>query len=212
MVRSSVNGLRIPVSLKIKLVKISKNELARTLQFKNIVFQLQKGDSTMRGDPYGSHRVISPKGLLPQAAERVDNSPTICSNEILIDVIALQPTATALWPHQARVWRRCEPDRPGDPEDRGRAWEVPRPGNKIWRYSDRSYQGDWRRSGCLYRRPGGRKIATLVSLSLTPLKLMRSRPLTWTPNRSSVRPAPYCSRAAFTPSFRRTLATALAWR
>ena len=48
----------------------------------------------MRGDPYGSHRVISPKGLLPQAAERVDNSPTICSNEILIDVIALQPTAT----------------------------------------------------------------------------------------------------------------------
>ena len=42
----------------------------------------------MRGDPYGSHRVISPKGLLPQAAERVDNSPTICSNEILIDVIA----------------------------------------------------------------------------------------------------------------------------
>ena len=49
----------------------------------------------MRGDPYGSHRVISPKGLLPQAAERVDNSPTICSNEILIDVIALQPTATA---------------------------------------------------------------------------------------------------------------------
>ena len=49
----------------------------------------------MRGDPYGSHRVISPKGLLPQAAERVDNSPTICSNEILIDVIALQPLAAS---------------------------------------------------------------------------------------------------------------------
>ena len=54
----------------------------------------------MRGDPYGSHRVISPKGLLPQAAERVDNSPTICSNEILIDVIALQPIGHSLWPHK----------------------------------------------------------------------------------------------------------------
>ena len=35
----------------------------------------------MRGDPYGSHRVIEPKGLLPQAAEKVDNTPVICSNE-----------------------------------------------------------------------------------------------------------------------------------
>jgi len=82
----------------------------------------------MRGDPYGSHRVISPKGLLPQAAERVDNSPTICSNEILIDVIALQPTATAF----GRIKQECGGDvnriRPGDPEDRGRAREVPRPG------------------------------------------------------------------------------------
>ena len=60
----------------------------------------------MRGDPYGSHRVISPKGLLPQAAERVDNSPTICSNEILIDVIALQPTATAF----GRIKQECGGD------------------------------------------------------------------------------------------------------
>ena len=86
----------------------------------------------MRGDPYGSHRVISPKGLLPQAAERVDNSPTICSNEILIDVIALQPTATAF----GRIKQEC--------------------GGDVNRYSDRSHQGDWRRSGWLYRRPGGR--------------------------------------------------------
>ena len=55
----------------------------------------------MRGD-----RVISPKGLLPQAAERVDNSPTICSNEILIDVIALQPTATAF----GRIKQECGGD------------------------------------------------------------------------------------------------------
>ena len=49
----------------------------------------------MKGNPYGSHRVISPVGLLPQAAERVNNDPVICDNEILIAVEALQPTATA---------------------------------------------------------------------------------------------------------------------
>ena len=34
------------------------------------------------GDYYGSHRVISPKGLLPQAADQVDNNTDIYSNEI----------------------------------------------------------------------------------------------------------------------------------
>ena len=70
----------------------------------------------MRGDPYGSHRVISPKGLLPQAAERVDNSPTICSNEILIDVIALQPTATAF----GRIKQECGGT--GSPRRSRRSW------------------------------------------------------------------------------------------
>ena len=108
----------------------------------------------MRGDPYGSHRVISPKGLLPQAAERVDNSPTICSNEILIDVIALQPTATAF----GRIKQECGGDVNRIAQEIQKIVDerVPRPGNKIWRYSDRSHQGDWRRSGWLYRRPGGR--------------------------------------------------------
>lgn len=49
----------------------------------------------MRGDPYGSHRVISQR--IASAGSRTGGQPqlpTICSNEILIDVIALQPTAT----------------------------------------------------------------------------------------------------------------------
>ena len=49
----------------------------------------------MKGNPYGSHRVISPVGLLPQAADKVNNDPVIYDNEILIEVEALQPTATA---------------------------------------------------------------------------------------------------------------------
>lgn len=48
-----------------------------------------------QGEYYGTHRVIRPEGLLPQAAEKVDNTTDIWSNEMLIDVIALQPTATA---------------------------------------------------------------------------------------------------------------------
>jgi len=42
-----------------------------------------------KGCPFGSHRVIEPKGLLPQAANKIDNSIEIYSNEILIDVLTL---------------------------------------------------------------------------------------------------------------------------
>lgn len=39
--------------------------------------------------PYGTHRVISPKGTLPQAAEKLDNTMICQANEILIDVLTL---------------------------------------------------------------------------------------------------------------------------
>ncbi len=42
-----------------------------------------------KGDKYGSHRVIEPKGVLPQAAWKIDNDMEIYSNEILCDVITL---------------------------------------------------------------------------------------------------------------------------
>ena len=56
-----------------------------------------------KGEYFGTHRVIEPQGLLPQAASKVDNDPEIWSNEILIDVIALQPTATAINEIKKRV-------------------------------------------------------------------------------------------------------------
>ncbi|GAG97426.1 unnamed protein product, partial [marine sediment metagenome] len=43
----------------------------------------------MKKCPFGSHRVLEPKGALPQTAWRLDNSPEIYDNEILIDVEAL---------------------------------------------------------------------------------------------------------------------------
>ena len=39
-----------------------------------------------KGDPYGTHRVIEPKGLLPQPAWKIDNDMDIYDNEVLIDV------------------------------------------------------------------------------------------------------------------------------
>ena len=38
---------------------------------------------------YGTNRVIEPKGVLPQAAIKVDNTMNIYDNELLIDVITL---------------------------------------------------------------------------------------------------------------------------
>lgn len=39
--------------------------------------------------PYGAHRVIEPKGSLPQGANRIDNTMEIYANEILVDVETL---------------------------------------------------------------------------------------------------------------------------
>ena len=38
------------------------------------------------GNIFGLHRVITPEGVLPQPAEKIDNTMDIYDNEILIDV------------------------------------------------------------------------------------------------------------------------------
>lgn len=42
-----------------------------------------------KGNKYGTHRVIEPKGTLPQGADKISNDMTLFDNEILIDVKAL---------------------------------------------------------------------------------------------------------------------------
>lgn len=49
----------------------------------------------MTGNRYGAHRVIEPIGSLPQAALKLDNTPEICDSEILIDVNTLNITSAA---------------------------------------------------------------------------------------------------------------------
>lgn len=45
--------------------------------------------------PYGTHRVIEPVGVLPQPARRIDNKMDVRDNEILIDVQALNVDAAS---------------------------------------------------------------------------------------------------------------------
>ncbi|MBE3520216.1 MAG: L-erythro-3,5-diaminohexanoate dehydrogenase [Firmicutes bacterium] len=47
------------------------------------------------GCPYGTHRVIEPKGVLPQAAWKIDPSEEIYDNEILVDVKTLNIDAAS---------------------------------------------------------------------------------------------------------------------
>lgn len=125
----------------------------------------------MRADKYGSHRTISPQGLLPQAAEKISNDPRIFDNEILIDVIALQPTATAF----GRIKRECGGDEGKIAaaildivNDRGKFQDpVSKSGGILI--------GRVKEIGAALADSAavkvGDKIATLVSLSLTPLKI-----------------------------------------
>ena len=125
----------------------------------------------MKGNPYGSHRVISPAGLLPQAAERVNNDPVICDNEILIAVEALQPTATAF----GRIRRECG----GDTEQMKA--EIRKIVEERGKFQDPVTKsggiliGTVKEIGAALQGKTeaevGDRIATLVSLSLTPLKI-----------------------------------------
>lgn len=124
-----------------------------------------------KGDYFGSHRVISPKGLLPQAADRIDNDPVIFANEILIDVIALQPTATAF----GRIKNECDGDTERIArtildivEDRGKFQDPVTKSGGMLIGKIKEIGADLK--GKIGAEEGDR-IATLVSLSLTPLKI-----------------------------------------
>lgn len=124
-------------------------------------------------DVYGGHRVIEPIGALPQAATRIDPDPIIFPNELLIDVIALQPTSTAF----SRI-RKQHNDNIEDikesimalVEKQGKFQDPITKSGGILIGTVKQIGGD-----LLFRDDLklGDKIATLVSLSLTPLRLLK---------------------------------------
>lgn len=124
-----------------------------------------------KGNPYGTHRVIEPKGLLPQPAEKIDNEMQIYDNEVLIDVEILNIDSASFTQIQEQaggdeakiaeimmgiVAKRGKHHNPvtgsggmliGRAEKIGPAWQGKVPLKE------------------------GERLATLVSLSLTPLRI-----------------------------------------
>ncbi len=122
----------------------------------------------MKGCVFGSHRVIEPVGSLPQAAMRIDNSPDIMDNEILIDVRTLNVDSASFT--QIREACRDDVDEIAKMiksivESRGKL-QNPVTGSGGMLIGTVSQIGESLADRNLKL---GDRIATLVSLSLTPL-------------------------------------------
>ncbi len=134
----------------------------------------------MRGDRFGTHRVIEPAGTLPQAAQRLDNDMSRrYEDEILIDVECLnvdsasfvQMEATA-GPGASEEAKRAAVDTliRSTVAERGKQ-HNPVTGSGGMLLGKVARVGDALRSGPHAGLQVGDRIATLVSLSLTPLRI-----------------------------------------
>ncbi|MBN1112951.1 MAG: L-erythro-3,5-diaminohexanoate dehydrogenase [Bacteroidales bacterium] len=123
-----------------------------------------------KGNKYGTHRVLEPKGTLPQPALKVDNTMSIYDNEILIDVQTLNIDSASF----TQIKGACNGDKAKMEEmilsivaERGKM-QNPVTG------SGGMLIGTVKEIGPNFPDKTlkvGDKIATLVSLSLTPLKI-----------------------------------------
>lgn len=121
-----------------------------------------------KGSPYGTHRVVSPKGVLPQPADVLDNNmDELYDNEVLIDVKTLNVDSASF----TEIERRAN----GDVEEIKKIMMgiVEKAGKhkNPWTGSGGMLIGTVKEIGENYvgDLAVGDKIATLVSLSLTPL-------------------------------------------
>ncbi len=120
-----------------------------------------------KGSPFGTHRVISPKGVLPQPADVIDNTMEIYDNEVLIDVHTLNVDSAS--------FTQIEKQAKGDIEEikkimMGIVAKAGKHKNPVTG-SGGMLIGTVKEVGPAYvgDLKAGDKIATLVSLSLTPL-------------------------------------------
>jgi len=123
-----------------------------------------------KGCRYGTHRVIEPKGTLPQPAQKLDNTMVIFDNEVLIEVKTLNIDSASY----TQIRKACGDNSEKMKEmilsivsDRGKM-QNPITG------SGGMLIGTVKEIGQNFpdkKLKIGDKIATLVSLSLTPLKI-----------------------------------------
>ncbi|AKI97238.1 zinc-binding dehydrogenase [Kosmotoga pacifica] len=125
-----------------------------------------------KGCPFGSHRVVEPVGSLPQAARKIDNTMELYSNEILVDVQTLNVDSASF----TQIKEACQGDK-----DR-----IARMIKDIVRERGKLQNPVTGSGGMLIGMVEaigpeltnrdlkvGDRIATLVSLSLTPLRIDR---------------------------------------
>ncbi len=125
----------------------------------------------LKGNKYGTHRVIEPKGVLTQAAWKIDNDMTKhYSNEIICDVISLNIDSASF----TQIEEACGGDKQkigemimGIVAERGKQ-QNPVTGSGGMFIGKVAYIGEDLKDRDL---KVGDKIASLVSLSLTPLKI-----------------------------------------
>ncbi|MBR0156059.1 MAG: L-erythro-3,5-diaminohexanoate dehydrogenase [Clostridia bacterium] len=125
----------------------------------------------LKGNKYGTHRVIEPKGVLTQAAWKIDNDMTKrYSNEIICDVISLNIDSASF----TQIEEACGGDEKkigemimGIVGERGKQ-QNPVTGSGGMFIGKVAYIGEDLKDRDL---KVGDKIASLVSLSLTPLKI-----------------------------------------
>jgi len=120
-----------------------------------------------KGSAFGTHRVISPKGVLPQPADVIDNTMEIYDNEVLIDVNTLNVDSASFTQIEKQANGNIEEIKKIMMGIVAKAGKHKNPvtgsgGMLIGTVKEvgPAYVGDLK---------VGDKIATLVSLSLTPL-------------------------------------------
>lgn len=130
-----------------------------------------------KGCPYGTHRVIEPKGVLPQPADIIDNTMEIYDNEVLIDVKTLNIDSASFTEIVKRVLNKKPAEVTTEEEKKvigDKMKEIVAHAGKHknpWTGSGGMLIGTVKEIGPAYvgDLKVGDKIATLVSLSLTPL-------------------------------------------
>lgn len=123
--------------------------------------------------PYGTHRVVEPPGVLPQPAWRLDSGLPIACNEVLIDVSHLNVDAASFTQLEREAGgdaRRVGELIEGIVAQRGKLHNPVTGSGGMLIGTVRELGSGL--AGVSPLRPGDR-IATLVSLSLTPLHIDR---------------------------------------
>jgi L-erythro-3,5-diaminohexanoate dehydrogenase len=123
------------------------------------------------GDPYGTHRVLRPAGVLPQAAEALDASLPIFDNEIRIDVATLNIDSASF----RQMKEAAGGDRAKVGETVAKTVAARGKQHNPVTSSGGMLLGTVAEIGPAYqgrvKANVGDRIATLVSLSLTPLSI-----------------------------------------